>query len=69
MARRLHGAQRAAEQRGSRVQMRLPFENSRDQRDQVFYAQSQPPAPTKQQPAQNPLNFQRSQSNNGSGSN
>ena len=69
MARQLHGARRTAKQTGSRVQMRLPFENSQDRRDQVFYAQPQPPAPAKQQPAQNPLNFQHSQSNNGSSAN
>ncbi|MEE9194560.1 MAG: hypothetical protein V3U44_01865 [Alphaproteobacteria bacterium] len=69
MARQLHGARRTAEQMGSSVQMRLPFENSRDRRDQIFYAQPQPPAPAKQQPVQNPLNYQHSQSNNESSAN
>ena len=65
MARQLHGAQRSAEESGTRVQMRLPFEDSQDRRDQLFYAMPQPPAPAKESPRENPLNFQRSQSGEG----
>ena len=69
LARQLHGARRSAEASGTRVKMRLPFENSLDRRDQVFYAAPQSPPPEKQTPVQNPLNFQHSQSNPGTTNN
>ncbi len=69
LARQLHGARRSAEASGTRVKMRLPFENSLDRSDQVFYAAPQSPPPEKQAPVQNPLNFQHSQSNPGTTNN
>lgn len=62
LARQLHGARRSAEASGTRVKMRLPFENSLDRRDRVFYAAPRSPPPEKQTPVENPLNFQHSQS-------
>lgn len=69
LARQLHGARRSAEASGTRVKMRLPFENSLDRRDRVFYAAPQSAPPEKQTPVQNPLNFQHSQSNRGTTNN
>ena len=69
IARQLHGARRSAEASGTRVKMRLPFQDSLDRRDQVFYAAPQPPPPEKQTPVQNPLNFQHSRSNPGTTNN
>ncbi len=69
LARQLHGARRSAEASGTRVKMRLPFEDSLDRRDRVFYAAPQSPPPEKQAPVQNPLNFQHSQSNPGTTNN
>jgi len=60
-ARQLHDAGRMAEQAGTQVQMRKPFENSLDRREQVFYAPPQPPAPDKEAPVDEPLQFQQSQ--------
>jgi len=59
-AKQLHAAGRLAEQAGTQVQMREPFETSLDRRDQVFYAPPQPPAPDKESMADNPLRFQQS---------
>ncbi|MCH6586964.1 MAG: hypothetical protein IH805_01410 [Proteobacteria bacterium] len=69
IARQLHGARRSAEASGTRVKMRLPFQDSLDRRDRVFYAAPQPPPPEKQTPVQNPLNFQHSRSNPGTTNN
>jgi hypothetical protein len=69
VARQLHGAQRNAEENGSRVRMRLPFERSLDQRERVFYAAPQSPPPEKQAPVQDPLHYQRSQSGSSSTNN
>jgi hypothetical protein len=60
-ARQLHAAGRLAEEAGTEVQMREPFENSLDRREQVFYAPPQPPAPAKEIPGDAPLQFQQSQ--------
>ncbi len=62
MAKQLHGAERSAEQNGTRVKMRLPFEDSLDQRGTRFYSAPPPPPPEKQRPPQNPLRHQNSQS-------
>ena len=69
IARQLHGARRSAEASGTRVKMRLPFQDSLDRRDRVFYAAPQPPPPEKQTPVQNPLNVQHAQSNPGTTNN
>ena len=63
LAKQLNSAQRTAQQNGTQVHMRLPFENSLDQRDQQFYAAAVPPPAEKQQETQNPLQFKRSDSN------
>ena len=67
MARQLHGAERSAEQDGTQVRMRKPFETSLDDREPVFYAAPPPPPPLKAAPEQNPLRFRQEQSA-GSGS-
>jgi len=48
MAKELFGAQREAEAMGTKVQMRLPFKDPEKALDPVFYAQPQPPLPSKQ---------------------
>jgi hypothetical protein len=62
LAKQLHGAQRTATQNGTQVRMRLPFENSFDQRNQQFYAAPVPPPTEKAEDSQNPLQFQHSDS-------
>jgi hypothetical protein len=47
LAEQLQAAQRAAEQEGGDVRMRLPFEPSLDQREVKFYALPQPALPPK----------------------
>ncbi len=69
VARQLHGARRNAEASGSKVKMRNPFEPSTDKRERVFYAAPQAPPPQKQQPVENPLQYQRSQANQDSSTN
>ena len=65
LAKQLHGAERSAEQNGTRVKMRLPFEDSFDKRGARFYAAPPPPPPEKQRPTQNPLRYQHSRSGTG----
>jgi len=60
MAKQLHGAQRLAEQSGTEVRMRMPFENSLDEQEQIFYAAPIPPAAEKEDNQQNALQFQHS---------
>lgn len=48
MAKELYGAQREAQAMGTKVQMRLPFKDADRALDPVFYAQPQPPLPSKQ---------------------
>ena len=55
LAEQLQTAQREADENGSHVRMRLPFEPSLDDREPKFYALPQPPLPPKdlgQPPAQ-----------------
>ena len=47
LAKQLYGAQREAETRGTKVKMRLPFKEQKDNQHAVFYALPQPPLPTK----------------------
>jgi hypothetical protein len=47
LAKQLHGAQREAQAKGTKVQMRLPFKDQTDEQEPVFYAQPQPPLPPK----------------------
>ena len=61
LARQLRDAERDANETGTPVRMRRPFENSLDDREQRFYAAPPPPPPLKDAPVENPLNFQHSQ--------
>ena len=65
IARQLHGAKRNAEASGTNVKMRNPFEQSTDERERIFYAAPQQSPPVKQQPTDNPLQYQHSQANSG----
>jgi hypothetical protein len=47
LAKQLYGAQREAQTKGTKVQMRLPFKEQTENQDAVFYALPQPPLPTK----------------------
>ena len=47
LAKQLYGAEREAEVKGTKVQMRLPFKKRTDDREPLFYAQPQPPLPPK----------------------
>lgn len=48
LAKQLHGAERDAEARGTKVLMRLPFTDRTEDLEPVFYAQPQPALPPKQ---------------------
>ncbi|MEM7223444.1 MAG: hypothetical protein AAF495_10720 [Pseudomonadota bacterium] len=54
-AKQLHEAMREAEEKGTGVQMRDPFEPSHDESEPLFYARPQDPPPEKAQQADNPL--------------
>lgn len=58
LAEALHEALREAEQNGTGVRMRLPFERSWDSREPQFYALPQPVLPAKPPPAEGPLQFE-----------
>ena len=47
LAKQLHGAQRDAQTRGTKVKMRLPFKDRTEDQEMLFYAQPQPPLPPK----------------------
>ena len=47
IAKQLYGAQREAEKKGTKVQMRLPFKERTEDQEPLFYAQPQPPLPPK----------------------
>lgn len=66
LAKQLHRAQQQAENEGSNVRMRRPFENSLDPDEPLFYAPPQPPPPAKSEPEQTPLIF-KSTAHNKSG--
>lgn len=57
LAQELQEALRQAEENGSAVRMRLPFEPSLDNRDPKFYALPQPALPPKEQPGEGPQMF------------
>jgi len=61
LAKQLYGAQRTAEQTGTQVLMRKPFENSFDERDQQFYATPVQPPAQKEETPQNVLQFDHSE--------
>ncbi len=47
LAKQLYGAQREAEAKGTKVQMRLPFKDRTEDQGPLFYALPQPPLPPK----------------------
>ncbi len=47
LAKQLYGAQREAEAKGTKVQMRLPFKDRTEDQEPLFYALPQPPLPPK----------------------
>ena len=47
LAKQLYGAQREAEAKGTKVQMRLPFTKRTEDQGPLFYALPQPPSPPK----------------------
>jgi hypothetical protein len=57
LAEQLHRARREANARGTEVQARRLFGNTRDRQDPVFYALPQPARPPKEPPAEAPLLF------------
>ncbi len=61
LAKQLHGAQRSAEQTGTKVLMRKPFENSLDEQEQLFFAAPVPPPQEKEEGPQNALRFEHSE--------
>jgi len=69
LAKQLHGAQRTAEQSGTQVLMRKPFENSLDESDQLFYAAPVPPPQEKEEGPQNALRFEHSETEPNSSNN
>ena len=69
LAKQLHGAQRQAKQTGTQVRMRKPFENSLDDRNQVFFAAPVPPPLQKEETPQNVLRFEHSETTPNSSTN
>lgn len=61
LAKQLHGAQRSAQQTGKEVRMRKPFENSLDDRDQLFFVAPVQPPQQKEETPQNALRFEHSE--------
>ncbi len=56
-AKQLHKANQDAEQSGTKVQMKKPFERSQDTLEPVFYAAPQQALPPKQAPDDQPILF------------
>ncbi|MHA1599461.1 MAG: hypothetical protein ACTSW2_01445 [Alphaproteobacteria bacterium] len=69
LAKQLHGAQRDAEQTGAQVRMRKPFEDSLDDRDQLFFAAPVQPPKQKEKAPQNVFRFEHSETVPNSSSN
>lgn len=69
LAKQLQGAQRTAEQTGTKVRMRKPFENSLDESNQLFYAAPIPPPQEKEGGPQNALRFEHSETEPNSSNN
>ena len=63
LAEQLQAAQRQAEQNGTQVQMRLPFESSLDDREPKFYAMPQPQLPPKDGERMAPTFYERGERN------
>lgn len=62
LAKQLYGAQREAQAKGTKVRMRLPFKQSDQALEPVFYAEPQPPLPPKTAAQPNVRNFHHSSS-------
>lgn len=62
-AKQLHKAQQDAEQSGTKVQMKKPFEKSEDNLEPIFYAAPQQALPPKQAPTDQPILFNASNDN------
>lgn len=60
LARQLFAAQHEAEQQGTELRMRRPFETSLDDQEQMFYAAPQAMPPDKPAPGEAPLLFKPS---------
>ncbi len=63
-AKQLHKAQQNAEQNGTNVQMKKPFETTLDTQDPVFYAAPQAALPPKQAPEDRPIEFKSAAKSN-----
>ena len=62
-AKQLHKARQEAEQTGTEVKMKKPFEKTVDDQEPVFYAAPQAAPPAKEAPDQNPVLFKAAASN------
>jgi hypothetical protein len=60
LAKQLYGAQREAEAKGTKVNMRMPFNSTRNEQEPLFYAQPQAALPPKQPPGDNAIHFRHS---------
>lgn len=60
LAKQLYGAQREADAMGTKVRMRSPFKEQTEDREPMFYAQPQPPLPSKNAESGNGQYFQHS---------
>ena len=60
LAKQLYGAEREAQANGTKVQMRLPFQERPDDQEPLFYAQPQPSLPPKHVEQDNNRFFQHS---------
>ena len=62
-AKQLHKAQQEAEQSGTDVKMKKPFEKTQDDKEPVFYAAPQEAPPAKDAPEENPILFKAAEIN------
>ncbi len=60
LAKQLYGAQREAQAKGTKVQMRRPFKQRTEEREPLFYALPQPPLPAKNAEQRDSQYFQHS---------
>ncbi|OED39597.1 hypothetical protein AB833_14450 [Chromatiales bacterium (ex Bugula neritina AB1)] len=56
-AKQLHKAQQNAEEQGTKVKMKKPFDSNLDDQEPIFYAAPQPALPPKSTPEQQPMLF------------
>lgn len=60
-AKELHKAKQEAEEAGTQVSMKKPFEKTVDNQEPIFYAAPQPPPPMKQVADEQPIVFKAAQ--------